>query len=286
MVSKRKQSLEDFFAICPPAFNEAFLKVKYLEAIEKGLIGKTVQFSSFKHRITDQYQIYEEAKIDKYVIYHKKGLKIHEILSYMNENSYLSYYTAMNILGLTDQVPKEIFVTLPQKRKAKEVTLTQSDIDQSFSKPFIKSQNIITFNDLNNIYILHTMDNYKEKCHETSSIYGFVRTSSYEKTLIDITVRPEYSGGIYEVIEAYRRASFLISGSDLTSILRKQSYIYPYHQAIGFYMDLAGGYSKSVIRSLKNFQLNRDFYLFKGLKKEDSFYNENWKIFYPKDINL
>jgi hypothetical protein len=280
-INKRKQLLIDFLKDYPPAFNQVTLKVIHTEALKQGLIGKSVHLGAFEERITNNYQIYDEINILKHKVLHKKDLNMYEILSYMNTKSYLSHYTSMSILGLTDQLPKDIYVTIPQKRKTEPCVLTQDEIDNSYSKPFIRTENIYN----NNVLILNTMDNsdghFQSIKHE---IYGEIRLSDYEKTLIDITIRPEYSGGIYEILEAYRRCSKKISGNDLLKKLRDQNYIYPYHQVIGFYMELSGGYSKSVIRGLKTFGLDRDFYLMKGLKKENCLYDDNWKIYYPKDF--
>ena len=42
--------------------------------------------------------------------------------------------------------------------------------------------------------------------------------TNIERTLIDATVRPLYSGGVYEVFEAYRRAAEHISVNKLAAM--------------------------------------------------------------------
>ena len=68
-----------------------------------------------------------------------------------------------------------------------------------------------------------------------------LEVTNLERTLIDITVRPPYAGGIRnEVLQAYRAARDRASVDRLMSILDELSYVYPYHQAVGFLMEAAG----------------------------------------------
>jgi hypothetical protein len=73
-----------------------------------------------------------------------------------------------------------------------------------------------------------------------------VRETSLERTLIDVTVRPGYAGGIEGVLNAYRRALDAISVSRPVNILKQLDYVYPYHQAVGFYMERAGFQDKQL----------------------------------------
>ncbi len=65
--------------------------------------------------------------------------------------------------------------------------------------------------------------------------------TSLERTLIDITVRPNYAGGAFAVLDAYRQAieRNLISSNKLVVVFNSIPFIYPYHQAIGFYLERA-----------------------------------------------
>ncbi len=108
----------------------------------------------------------------------------------------------------------------------------------------------------------------------------FLPITDIERTLIDITVRPVYSGGIYMVLDAYKAAQDKVSINKLTAYLQKLNYVYPYHQAIGFYLDKTGAYSKKQIDLLHKFEMKYDFYLTHQMKEMD--YSPEWKLFYPK----
>jgi len=67
----------------------------------------------------------------------------------------------------------------------------------------------------------------------------------------------------------------------LVSMLNKMKYIYPYHQAIGFYMENAG-YKDCDLNLLREINIIYDFYLTYAMTEKS--YSKKWKIFYPKDF--
>ena len=108
---------------------------------------------------------------------------------------------------------------------------------------------------------------------------GPLRYTNLERTLIDATVRPVYAGGVFEVRKAYEQAKEKVSVNRLTALLQKLNYIYPYHQAIGFYLERAG-YKTEFVSLLRRFPMDFDFYLAHDMGQND--YVREWRLYIPK----
>jgi hypothetical protein len=108
-----------------------------------------------------------------------------------------------------------------------------------------------------------------------------LEVTKIERTLIDIAVRPAYAGGVEQVLAAFQRAKERMSVGTLIATLKRLGYMYPYHQAIGFYMERAG-YEPVKLARLKALGLEHDFYLAHGLK--DLTYDAAWRLHHPKDL--
>ena len=94
-------------------------------------------------------------------------------------------------------------------------------------------------------------------------------------------MRPAYSGGVGEVLNAYKAALGRASVNRLTALLKEIGYVYPYHQAIGFYLQQAGC-APSVVALLGEFPIEYDFYLTHEMRATD--YVEKWRLYVPKDF--
>lgn len=193
--------------------------------------------------------------------------------------SYLSHYTAVSMHGLTNQVPKTIYVSFEQSRKrSKDADMQQVNIDKAFALPQRKSNNRAVFQDFH--IILHN-GMFTNRAGVVA--IDDLPVTSLERTLIDIAVRPNYAGGVDAVLEAYKNAvaSEALSMRKLLIYLEKMDFLYPYHQAIGFYLERAGG-EHPRLDVLRKKEMKYKFYL--TYEMGDTEYSKEWKLYYPKGM--
>jgi len=197
-------------------------------------------------------------------------------------DSYISHGTAMYLHGLTDLVPKTIYINKEQSPKDSGGQLSQRGIDLAFSRKQRTSR--LTF-ELNSTTIV-VIAGKNTKRLEVESIQGpegdSVDCTSLERTLIDIVVRPAYAGGIRQVIEAYQDAKETVSINRLKATLKKLGYVYPYHQAIGFIMEYVG-YPERKIAMLFELGAEYDFYLTHGMKGPQ--FSKKWRLHFPRELD-
>jgi len=219
-------------------------------------------------------------KIIKYVW---GEVPLYELLMTLQLACYFTHYTAMYLHSLTEQVPKTIYVNKEQTAKSRgEGALTQERIDIALRRPTRMSNNFTEYQNykiylLNgkntgNLGVIQMNDPEEEK----------IRVTDIERTLIDVTVRPIYAGGVFEVLKAYKLARPKVSINKLAATLKKLDYIYPYHQAVGFYLERAGVYRESSISLLKKFGFKYDFYLMHQIKEKE--YSKKWRLYFPKGL--
>lgn len=206
-----------------------------------------------------------------------------EIASTIKESGYLSHGTAVFLHGLTEQVPRTIYVNCEQTPKpSPDGPLSQEGIKRSFKGKQRTSR--YTFQLEGNRYTILSGKNTKG--YGVEEIAGpsgeTLRVTGLERTLVDIVVRPAYAGGLYQVLEAYKAARERdVSVSRVLAALRALDYKYPYHQSIGFLMERAG-FSAKGLKRLRNLGADFDFYL--GYGMEDPGFDESWRVFFPEGL--
>ena len=199
----------------------------------------------------------------------------------VENNSYFTHYTAMFLHNLTEQFPKTVYVNFEQSEKARShATLSQSNIDRAFTGAARTSGNSAIFEDYKICVVNGQFTGKLGVMEIVPAAEERLQVTDMERTLIDIAVRPFYAGGVYEVLNAYRKAAGSVSVNKLAARLRKLNYIYPYHQAIGFYLQRAGVYKETQVELLKQFDLQYDFYLTHEIKETE--YSKEWRLYYPR----
>ncbi len=205
-----------------------------------------------------------------------------ELALSLRPNSYLSHGTAAYLRGLLGEAPTTFYLNKEQSPKEQRGTLTQEGLDRAFSSR--PRQSNFVFSDQEGrrfVIIAGKSTNYLG----VGSIKGPAGERLYatkvERTLVDMVVRPIYCGGVGKVLEAYRAARGQLSAKRLMATVKKLGHLYPYHQAIGFYLERAG-FDGEAMDLARQPGLEFDFYLTHGM--DDTVYDETWRVHYPRGL--
>jgi hypothetical protein len=202
----------------------------------------------------------------------------------LRPDAYLSHGTAVYLHGLTHQIPKTLYVNKEQSDKhvkSSEVHLSQKAIDRAFTnRP--RTSNYVFQHEGTRFVLLSGKNTGRLEVSQMSGPLGeVVAATKLERTLIDIAVRPAYAGGVFEVLAAYQAAKERAALPTLLATLTRLGHAYPYHQAIGFYLEQAG-YDASKLERLRSLGLEFDFYLTNQI--HDRKYSKRWRLFYPEGM--
>lgn len=200
----------------------------------------------------------------------------------LKRGSYLSHGTAVFLHGLTEQLPNVIYVNHEQTPKPKPSgSLTQESLDRAFANQQRRSNYSFRNQDWQFVVINGKQTAKLGVISMPNSQREVLSVTGVERTLIDIVVRPDYSGGPYQILEAYKSAKSRVSVNALIATLQKLDYVYPFHQAIGFYMQKAG-YEQERLDRLRRIPIRYDFYLTHGIREKS--YDPSWRLFFPKGL--
>ena len=205
--------------------------------------------------------------------------------------AYLSHASALYLHGLTDQLPATLYVNKEQSPKGgRSGELTQAGLDRAFARPQRASRLTYRYEDWRFVVLSgkHTrrlgVVTLPGPQGEPLALTGL------ERTLIDAVVRPVYAGGPAAVLAAFEAAGERLADPDggwsvgrMLATLKRLDYMYPYHQAIGFYMDRAG-YPTSSLDRLRRLGLELDFYLVHAIPPEQREHDPEWRVYYPKGL--
>ncbi len=234
-----------------------------------------------------KHHIFQFPAMGSKLLFYQDNASVYDISAKLFPHSYLSHYSAVTLWGLTEQIPKTIYITQEQSQapaKSQPAELTQFAIDSAFQKPQRQSETYALFQDFKIVLLRGkgTKDlgvQFVERENNDKT-----RVTDIERTLIDIAVRPAYAGGVSEVLKAFRLAgeNYKVSVNKLSGYLNRMNFNYPYHQAIGFYLTHAGNYKETQIAIFKNKPRPFDFYL--AYEMNNPGYDAEWEIYYPQGL--
>lgn len=255
-------------------FNVLLMERKKWEIAKSINLGKFIKYLT-EENILGKIELNFPNKREIRYIYGRES--IYKILLSLNLHGYLSHFTAAYLNELIKKEPKEIYLNIEQTPKPRgKGILVQENIDRAFSnKPRI-TNNFFEYLDYK-IYRL----NGKNSDNLGLIKRDLIRLTNIERTLIDITVRPQYAGGVKCILAVYKNAIEKVSVKKLIGYLKKLDYIYPYHQAIGFYLEKAGLKDDS-INILRKMKMNYYFYLTNQMNHPK--YSKEWRLYYPNNL--
>ena len=196
----------------------------------------------------------------------------------IKNGSYFSHGTAAYILRLNDKEPTTVYLSVEGKpRETVDPALEQSSIDRVFDMPQRQSANRYSWEGQEFLLLTGLFS-------QASGVEKKVGlpVTGLERTLLDCTVRPAYAGGAAVVMDLYRRAVEIgFDAQKLVALYDEIGFTYPYHQAIGFYLERAGG-DGAVVESLRKRLQSFTFYLDYAMK--DKAYSPAWNLHYPAHL--
>jgi len=270
------------------AFSEKKLIDIYSYNNESWKISSSKSASSFISFLEKKGVLFSNSFTDEFnknkIIYSWKTKDDYTVMSGLRNGAYYSHYSALFIHQLTLQIPKIFYLNQEHSSDKASGTekenLTQEAIDKAFSRVQRKTKLIYSYLD-KKIFILNGKKTDKLGVLKKTNEEQYYQYTDLERTLIDISIRPVYAGGVFEVLEAYKKAKHKVNVNKLADYLKKLDFIYPYHQVIGFYLENAG-YSEM---ELNPFEKSKDlkFHLTYDIRNKD--FSERWQLYFPKGLN-
>lgn len=236
-------------------------------------------------RIADFTSASEDASYRSITRYAWGDVSPYQLGLSLKSDSYLTHASALYLHGLSDQIPKTIYVNREQSAKPQRspdaINLSQASIARAFAGSPRVSRYVFEHDGFRYVLISGKQTGRLEVTEISGPAGDSLPVTKVERTLIDIAVRPVYAGGPFEVLKAFAAAKPRVSVATLVATLKKLGHVYPYHQAIGFYMERAG-YEAAHLDRMRALGLQFDFYL--THKMADAAYSTEWRLFHPKGM--
>jgi len=265
------------------AYSETFLKTVFQKNREHWNISISMKAKHFldfliKEKFLTEYEFRDQNGKRK-LIFSSSGVDESTLIMGLHPNGYYSHYSSMILHQLTLQMPKSYYLNVEHTKEIPYQSLTQDAIDSAFSQPQRKANNYFTFK-TKKIFVINGKKTGRLGVISRNFNKESFAYTDLERTLIDIAIRPVYSGGVFEVLGAYQTAKKKVDPEKLESYLTQLNFIYPYHQVLGFYLEKAG-YGTKVLKLFEK-ETPFKFYLTYNIRSEK--FSAKWNLFYPKGI--
>jgi hypothetical protein len=217
--------------------------------------------------------------------YAKPHVPMLAVLQSLRADAYYTHASAMQVHEIMTEPVSDIYINFEQPEHERGNFPEQSRIDAAFKGNPRRTNNVV-HRETGDITMLNGMRTGSLGVEENYATMldpepANIRVTNLERTLIDITVRPYYAGGVDRVLLAFQRSRDRVDVRQLVRYLAKLNYVYPFHQAIGWYMQKSE-YSEGQLRALRSLPRLRRFYL--THKMHDPSFNEAWQIFVPSHM--
>ena len=216
-------------------------------------------------------------------LYVRDAATAYELALRLAPGNYFSHESALYLHGLLPAEPARVWVTqkqLPKQRLVLPVPLTQTDLDAAFARPQRQAQPVGQHQGYTLYWLASQAFGRPGVLDIAISPTEYWPVTGLERTLLDCTVRPAYAGGPATVLAAYRQAAAHLNVAKLADLLQHMAYRYPYHQAVGFYLERAGKYPADLVQPLAQPPRLLDFYLTHATG-EALAYCARWRVHYP-----
>ena len=234
-----------------------------------------------RHGVLSAVEIPSEGDYRPFNRYVTSDATAFDVAAKLRPRGYLSHATAVFAHGLTEQLPQTIYINDEQSKKpAPTGKLTQASINRAFKSRQRVSKFAFVYA-RNRIVILNGKQSNSLGVQTINLSGSELPVTDLVRTLIDIAVRPVYAGGVYEIMAAYQAAVGNVSIDQIVKYLAALDYVYPYHQAIGFYLDRVGA-SADQTAPLRALGLDFDFHLLHGLKAP--VLDPSWRVYVPDGL--
>jgi len=205
------------------------------------------------------------------------------LTAWTRKDRFISHYSAMYFNELTEQMPVQHYISREVKGRKSVIktAISKEKMKQSFMKSPRETTLYCRFEKSVFYFLLHNdtkrlgITNKKITRNGKTNV---IQLTDVERTLIDISIAPHHSGGISNIVSAFRNAR--IDLKKLKNYYLSMELTYPYFQRIGFFLEKAG--KSDLARKWQSMmpEPELEFFLDKNYTRSWKF-DESWKLFHP-----